>query len=180
MSRVRQIIAGAVSAAVVTASAGFALAQAPGEKFKPGQTEAKPGVAPGNPAESLEAALANLKRQEMEIAEKLRQLKGEGGKPSAPQFPPFEKLSPEQLKGLIAHLQNLLAEKTKAGATEKPAAPDKGGKPQFTEKKPGAPEKPGKPQFTEKKPGAASQDEILKRLDRLSAEIDDIRRSLKK
>ena len=104
------IVDDALTAAVVLGSAGFALAQFPGEKVKPGVPDLKPGFAPGNPAEELEAALAKLKRQEAEIAEKLRQLKGGGEKPHAPPAVAFERMSPEQIKDVITHLQRLLAE----------------------------------------------------------------------
>ncbi len=61
-------------------------------------------------------------------------------------------MSAEQIKATIARLQTILEKK----ATE-PA------------RKPGGPDRPG-----------ASQEEVLKRLDKLTQEIDEIRRSIKK
>jgi hypothetical protein len=93
---------------------------------------------------------------------------------------PIERMSAEQIKELIGQLQKVLEEKTRGEKVgEKPGTKpgDKvGGKPA----KPG--EKPGKPGVKPgaEKPGAASQDEILKRLDKLTAEVEELKRSIKK
>lgn len=87
---------------------------------------------------------------------------------------PYEKMSPQELKQVIVKLQVLLDEKMR---NEKIKA--------LGEKvKPAYPSKPGgekvKPLGEKVKPGAVSQDEILKRLDKLSYEIEEIKRSIKK
>lgn len=144
---------------------------------------------PGNPADAvrmLEAELERAKAVEAQIQEKLRALREgmKGGPPFGPGFGrpggfgpgsglPVERMSAEQIKDLIGHLQKALEEKTRGDKGEKPVV------------KPG--EKPGtKPEVKpETKPGEkgkkpVSQDEILERLEKLSREIDEIRKSLKK
>ena len=106
---------------------------------------------------------------------------------------PVERMSAEQVKELIGQLQKVLEEKTRGEkgrgekVGEKPGVkPDTkpGEKPgvRFIEKpgtkpveKPGEKVKPGA-----EKPGAVSQDEVLKRLDKLAHEIEEIKKSIKK
>jgi hypothetical protein len=83
---------------------------------------------------------------------------GEGGKVPVP----YEKMSAQELKQVITKLQILLEEKARA---EK-------GKPGVEKVKPVLGEKV--------KPGAVSQEEILMRLDKLSREIEEIKRSIKR
>ena len=141
----------------------------------------------GNPVEMLERQLAELRARTVEVEAQLKKVReGTGGErpnpmpPRGPMGPggfggtggfgpgnpgsPFggggrpgdaalEAMSAEQIKATIARLQMILDKK----ATE-------------TARKPGGgPDRPG-----------ASQEEILKRLDRLTQEIDEIRRSIKK
>jgi hypothetical protein len=92
---------------------------------------------------------------------------------------PVERMTPEQIKELIGQLQKVLEEKTRG---EKGDKGDKVGEKPGTKpsEKPGV--KPGE-KFVKpggEKPGAVSNDEILKRLDKLAAEVEDIKRSLKK
>ena len=126
---------------------------------------------------ALKAGDAQLKRAQVEF-EKALNLKagqdkpkvlvpGPGGKPQVA----YEQMTPEQLKELITKLQRVLDEKTRGPDKAKP---DTGDKP-----KPGATNKV-KPAGGKVKPGAASQDEVLKRLDKLTAEVEDLKRAIKK
>jgi hypothetical protein len=86
---------------------------------------------------------------------------------------PYEKMSPQELKQVIVKLQTLLDEKMRnaenpSGEKVKPAYP---GKPGGEKIKPGA---------EKVKPAASSQDEILKRLDKLSYEVEELKRAIKK
>jgi hypothetical protein len=84
---------------------------------------------------------------------------------------PYEKMSPQELKEVIVRLQMLLDEKVRAADKEK-----LGGE----KIKPGAPDKP-KPGSGERiKPGMVSQDEILKRLDKLTHEVEELKRAIRK
>jgi hypothetical protein len=84
---------------------------------------------------------------------------------------PYEKMSPQELKEVIVKLQMLLDEKVRAADKEK-----LGGE----KIKPGAPDKP-KPGSGERiKPGTVSQDEILKRLDKLTHEVEELKRAIRK
>ena len=94
---------------------------------------------------------------------------------------PIDRMSAEQIKELIVQLQKALEEKTRGEKPGKPGGEKPGVKP--SPEKPGTkpgekPVKPGKPGG--EKPGAVSQDEILKRLDRLTAEVEELKRALKK
>lgn len=76
----------------------------------------------------------------------------------------IERMSPEQIKQIIGRLQKALEEKTRGDQPKKPDG-DKGKKPDG--------DKP-------KVKGAQSQEDILRRLDQINKELEDIRRSLKK
>ena len=75
---------------------------------------------------------------------------------------PFEKMSPEELKQVIAKLQILLEEKTRNADKTKT----------IEKVKPGSTEKV--------KPGGVSNDEIMKRLDILTMQVEELRRAIKK
>jgi len=88
---------------------------------------------------------------------------------------PVESMSAEQIKQLIGRLQQALEAKTREGdQPKKPGAEAR--KPGDQPKKPGA-DQPKKPEGDK---GARSQEEILRRLDQINKELDEIRRSLKK
>jgi hypothetical protein len=117
-----------------------------------------------------------LQEERLQIAkdiDRLIELKTSGDKPKVVVLDvggktqvAYEKMSAPELKQLIAKLQILLEEKTRTG--------DKPG----TEK---AKPYPGKPGLGEEvKPGALPQDEIMKRLDKLSQELEELRRTIKK
>jgi len=83
----------------------------------------------------------------------------------------YEKMSAQELKQVITKLQILLDEKVRAAEKE-----NLGGE----KIRPGTPDK-AKPGLGEKvKPGAVSQDEILKRLDKLTQEVEELKRAIKK
>ena len=71
---------------------------------------------------------------------------------------PYEKMSPQELKQVIVKLQTLLDEKMRNA--EKASGEKVSGE--------------------KVKPGAGSQDEILKRLDKLSYEVEELKRAIKK
>jgi hypothetical protein len=177
----------AAVAAGLVALAGSATAQPPGfgkggrgfDKDRGPERKADPERKPEPAADqvkALEDKLARLKAEEAELAAKLKELKGGAAKP-APAGPgefglrfggpgmgnwdfrggfgpgfPFDRMEVDQLKDLMAALQKALDAKAKPGAKE--------------------PVKPAKP--------AADQDEVLKRLDKLSKELEEVRRSIKK
>jgi hypothetical protein len=88
---------------------------------------------------------------------------------------PYEKMTPEQLKEVIAKLQKLLVEKLRNAereAVEKVKPVER--------VKPGSTDRPDRPDRFDRKPGAASQDEIMKRLDMLAKEIEELKRAIKK
>jgi hypothetical protein len=84
------------------------------------------------------------------------EVRGQGGRDAVP----YEKMTPEQLKELITKLQRILEEKVRNAEREKNV--EKG--------------RPG----VERRPGAASQDEILKRLDMMQKEIEELKRAIRK
>jgi cell division protein FtsB len=144
---------------------------------------------------ALRAKDSGLKRAEAELDRARQLLEGrEKPRPAGD----FERMNPDELKELIVRLQRILAEKTrgagKPGAEKvRPGAPDKA-KPGADKVRPGAPDKakpgadkvrPGapdkaKPGAEKVKPGAASQDEIQKRLDKLAAEVEELKRAIKR
>jgi hypothetical protein len=73
----------------------------------------------------------------------------------------FQSMTVDQLKEVIGELENLRAEKLRAAAPT-PRPMERSGRPE------------GRPE-----PGSQN-DEIIRRLDRLSQELDDIRKSLKR
>jgi hypothetical protein len=73
----------------------------------------------------------------------------------------YEQMSAQELKQLIVKLQLMLDEKTRSEKV----------KPGIEKVKPG---------IEKVKPGTVSQDEILKRLDKLSHEVEELKRSIKK
>jgi hypothetical protein len=75
-----------------------------------------------------------------------------GGAEKAPV--PYEKMSAEELKQVIAKLQILLEEKVRAEKL--------------------------RPARVKVQPGAVSQDEILKRIDKLAQEVEELKRAIKK
>jgi hypothetical protein len=162
-----------LSAGVVAGVFAFAASPALAQDKKPAQTDA---------VKKLEAELAKLKAAEAEVQAQLRKLGAEPERkrtievvdksklaqagPDKPKTAVFvqsgkgtaqyEQMTPQQIKELIVKLQVLLEEKTRAAQKEKPGTGDK------------------------PKPGAGSPDEILKRLDQLSKEIDELRRAIKR
>ena len=74
-------------------------------------------------------------------------------------------MDPEQIKQMIARLQMFLENKAGGGDRPKPRA--EGGK-------------PGNPDRNPDRDAGPSQADILKRLDKLTQELDEIRRSIKK
>ena len=114
-----------------------------------------------------------LTRQAQKEVDRLIELQLGEGKPrvlvlgAADKQPvPYEKMSAEELKQVITKLQILLEEKTR-------------GKPGAEKIKPASGAK-GKPGGEKVKPSAGSQDEILKRLDMLTKEVEELRRAIKK
>jgi hypothetical protein len=157
-----------------------------------------------DPIKGLEADLAKLKAAQADIEAKLKQLKkddepeprrggfgppgGFGGRgPGGPGFGrgpgrpgggsrgmsgvaegitrAANTLSATQLKEVIEDLQKLRAEKLRA---EAPSPRAKGGERSRPEARP------------ESRPSQSSQDAVLKRLDQLSKEIDELRKSIKR
>ena len=142
---------------------------------------------PGNRVQALERELAELHARTAEVEAQLKKARAgaEGERPMAPMargpmggafggggfgpggpggFRPGvgpEQMDPEQIKQMIARLQNML--ENKAGGGDRPKPGSEGGK-------------PGNPD----RGGGASQADILKRLDKLTQELDEIRRSIKK
>jgi hypothetical protein len=80
----------------------------------------------------------------------------------------YEQMSAQELKQLIVKLQLMLDEKTRSEKV----------KPGIEKVKPGI--EKVKPGIEKVKPGTVSQDEILKRLDKLSHEVEELKRSIKK
>jgi hypothetical protein len=177
-------------------AAGLLLLAAPTMAQERGRDPEK-RAEPANPAEALkrlQAELDRMKAMEAELQARMAQLKeaaaraatqggnpfggdrgggyggfggnrGFGGGGFVPAGGlPIERMSAEQIKELIGQLQKALEEKTRgAKGAEKSAT---------------KPEKPAKP--AKEKPGAVSQDEILKRLDKLTAEVEELKRAIKK
>jgi hypothetical protein len=199
MSRICRSFA-AVAAGLML-SAAPALAQDRGR-----EPERKPQPAsPADALKQLQAELERMKAMEAELQAKMQQLKGAAAKAAAQGGNPFggdrglggaggfgggnrgfggggfgpggglpiDRMSPDQIKELIGQLQKALEEKTRGDKVGEKAGTKPRGKPV---EKPGV--KPGK--LAGEKPGAVSQDEILKRLDRLTAEVEELKRALKK
>jgi hypothetical protein len=151
---------------------GFDRDRGPEQKPAPA---GKPDPAVADQVRAIEEKLAKLKEAEAELTAKLRELKGGPAKPGGPgdfgfRFGgpgmgnwdfrggfgpgfPFDRMDTDQLKDLMGALQKALDAKAKAGAGKDPV-------------------KPAEP--------AANQDEVLKRLDQLSKELDELRRSIKR
>ncbi|MBA4064997.1 MAG: hypothetical protein C0501_15050 [Isosphaera sp.] len=160
---------------------GFDRDRGPEQKPAPA---GKPDPAVADQVRAIEEKLARLKEAEADLTAKLRELKGGPAKPGGPggfgpgdfgfRFGgpgmgnwdfrggfgpgfPFDRMDTDQLKDLMGALQKALDAKAKAGAGKDPVKD---------------PVKPAKP--------AANQDEVLKRLDQLSKELDELRRSIKR
>jgi hypothetical protein len=189
MSRVCRVVAGIVAGVLAFAASPAFAQEKPGQADKVKELETELAKLRAMEAE-LEGQLKKLgiqadvkriveladvrsKLAEIEKATKLKdaqaKLKTAQTKPGVKLFVPdtkgavpYEQMSAEQLKDLIAKLQGLLEEKTRNPEKVKPGSTAK--------VKPGG----------EKKPGAGSQDEIMKRLDQLSKEIEELRRAIKK
>jgi len=105
--------------------------------------------------------------------------------------PGYDQMTPAQLKELIGKLQKILDEKTRSPDKAKRGEPEKDKRGNFEDKKRGDNDKEKRGNFEnekrgesekrgeDKKPGA-SQADILKRLDQLSREIEEMRRAIKK
>ena len=127
---------------------------------------------------ALKLADDQVKRVQIEGGKTLV-LKGAQDKPRVEFVPggrdnvPYEKMTPEQLKELITKLQRVLEDKVRNAEREKNVEKVK----PVERIKPGSPDRPER---LERKPGAASQDEIMKRLDMLQKEIEELKRAIKK
>ncbi len=149
-----------------------------GEKGEKGEKKFDPKGGESPQAKELQSALEKLRAEMIELEQKLQKVKGEPGKPNFAPFGPgfkgppvmvFEKMSAQELKDLINKLQNVLDDKTRGDKPTKPTG-DKPTKPTG--------DKTTKP--TGDKTEASGQDAILQRLDKLTREIDEIRKSIKK
>ena len=88
--------------------------------------------------------------------------------------PNFERMSTDQLRQLIGHLQHVLDQKTREQAPQ-PRTAERGRETRPESARPGA-RTEGR---TEGRQGP-SQDDIMRRLDQLSRELDEIRRAIRK
>jgi hypothetical protein len=183
----------AVAAVLFAGAAGLGVAQPPG----PGRGDPEKRDAPRKDGKRKEADRPNLERELQqlrnranEIEEQLKRSREGGagreepkrdGPPFGPRGPmgprpgfggpmgfgpgggfPFDRMEPEQLKELITRLQKTLDDKTRGGDQPKKPGGDQ-------------PKKPGGDQ-----PKKASPEDVLKRLDQINRELEELRRSLGK
>ena len=109
-------------------------------------------------------------RQAQAKFEKALRLKMGPGITGEKGHPDYERMSPRELKELIGKLERILDEKMRNPDRERGREGDRGEKGRFDERRRGE----------ERKPGMVPQEEILRRLDQLSREVEELRRAIKK
>jgi hypothetical protein len=99
---------------------------------------------------------------------------GRGGPMGGPGHPNFEQMSPDQLSQVIGHLQQILEQKTRQQAPQ-PRTVERGREARPEGQRPG-----GRTEGRGEDRRGPSQDDVMRRLDQLSRELDEIRRAIRK